>query len=128
MATKAKSDTTKAKADTTTKAKADTTQFKPGQSLVCTIEKLPRTEDQESTLARLMRKDPANKRALRRAQRMRRQRMIVYNRGNRDWYSREKSAHVVRVAKGQSWTMPFTLDLAGDLATVGAFVSVKAGK
>src|SRR5262249_19292773 len=62
------------------------------------------------------------------AQRMRRQRMVVYNRGNRDWYSREKSAHVVRVAKGQSWTMPFTLDLAGDLATVGAFVSIKTNE
>lgn len=120
----------KAKSDSTTKTKAQTPaqtpEFKPGQSLVCTIEKLPRTEDQESTLARLMRKDPANKRALRRAQRMRRQRMVVYNRGNRDWYSREKSAHVVRVAKGQTWTMPYTLDLAGDLATVGAFVSIKA--
>jgi hypothetical protein len=126
MATKAKSDnTTKAKTEAK-KPKADAPQFKPGQSLVCTISKLPRTEDQESTLARLMRKDPAAKRALRRAQRMRRQRMIVYNRGNRDWYSREKSAQVVRIAPGQSWTMPFTLDLAGDLATVEAFVTIKA--
>jgi hypothetical protein len=109
-------------------ATLDTSKFKPGQNLVCTLEKLPRTDDQESTIARLMRKDPATKRALRRAQRMRRQRMVVYNRGNRDWYSREKSAQVVRIAKGQSWTMPFTLDLASDLAVVGPFVSVKAAK
>jgi hypothetical protein len=106
-------------------ATLDTAKIKPGTSLVCTIDKLPRTDDQASTLARLMRKDPAAKRALRRAQRMRRQRMVVYNRGNRDWYSREKSAQVVRIAKGQSWTMPFTLDLASDLAIVQPFVSVK---
>jgi hypothetical protein len=107
-------------------ATLDTAKLKPGTNLLCTIEKLPRTDDQASTLARLMRKDPATKRALRRAQRMRRQRMVVYNRGNRDWYSREKSAQVVRIAKGQSWTLPFSLDLAGDLAIVGPFVSIKA--
>ncbi len=109
-------------------ATIDTSKFKPGQNLVCTIDKLPKTDDQSSTIARLMRKDPATKRALRRAQRMRRQRMIVYNRGNRDWVSREPSARVVRVAKGESWTMPYSLDLATDLAAIQPFVSVKAGK
>jgi hypothetical protein len=103
----------------------DVSKMKPGQNLVCTIEKLPRTDDQASTIARLMRKDPATKRALRRAQRMRRQRMIVYNRGNRDWYSREKSAKVVRINRGESWTMPYTLDLANDLAVVQPFISIK---
>jgi len=106
-------------------ATLDVSKMKPGQNLVCTVEKMPRNEDQESTIARLMRKDPAAKRALRRAQRMRRQRMIVYNRGNRDWVSREKSAVVVRVAKGESWTMPYSLDLAGDLAAVQPFISIK---
>ena len=110
---------------TATTAKLDTSKFKPGTNLVCTIDKLPRTEDQTSTLARLMRKDPIAKRALRRAQRMRRQRMIVYNRGNRDWVSREPSARVVRIAKGESWTMPYTLDLANDLAIVQPYISIK---
>jgi hypothetical protein len=109
-------------------ATIDTSKFKPGQNLVCTIDKVPATDDQSSTIARLMRKDPVTKRALRRAQRMRRQRMIVYNRGNRDWVSREPSARVVRVAKGESWTMPYSLDLATDLAVVQSFISVKAGK
>ena len=106
-------------------ATLDVSKMKPGQNLVCTVEKLPRTDDQESTIARLMRKDPNNKRALRRAQRMRRQRMIVYNRGNRDWVSREKSAVVVRVSKGASWTMPYSLDLANDLAVVQPFIKVR---
>ena len=105
-------------------AKTEAT-YKLGQNLVCTISKAPKTDDQVSTLERLMRKDPVNKRALRRAQRMRRQRMIVYNRGNRDWVSREKSALVVRVTPGATWTMPYTHDLATDMATVQGFLTVK---
>jgi hypothetical protein len=100
--------------------------YKPGQELVCTVTKVPLAENTQDTIARLMRLDPANKKALRRAQRMRRQRMIVYNRGNRDWYSREKSAKVVHVVPGATWTLPFTLALAGDLANVAKYLSVKA--
>ncbi len=105
----------------------DVGSFKPGQAITCTITKLPRTEDQEHTIARMMRRDPANKRALARAQKMRSQRLNVYNRGNRDWTSREKPARVVRVTPGSTWTMPFTPDLVADLNASAAFVSVKAG-
>jgi hypothetical protein len=105
----------------------DVSKFKPGQNLVCTISKAPATDDQADTIARLMRMDPESKRALRRAQRMRRQRMIVYNRGNRDWYSREKSAKVVHVVKGGTWTMPYSHDLAASLERVSPFVAIKAG-
>ncbi len=105
---------------------SSTHAYKPGQHLHCTVSKLPRTADQADTLARLMRLDPTNKKALRRAQRMRRQRMIVYNRGNRDWYSREKAAKVIHVGIGENFTLPYTHDLAHDLAVVGAFVSVKS--
>jgi hypothetical protein len=100
--------------------------YKPGQHLVCTVTKVPLNENAQDTIARLMRLDPANKKALRRAQRMRRQRMVVYNRGNRDWYSREKTAKVVQVATGASFTLPFTLSLAGDLANVEKYLAVKA--
>jgi hypothetical protein len=107
-------------------AALDTSKFKPGQNLVCTISADPKTDDQVATIARLMRMDPENKKALRRAQRMRRQRMVVYNRGNRDWYSREKAAKVVHVAKGKSWTMPYSRDMDGSLAAVASFVTIKA--
>ena len=107
-------------------ASFDVSKFKPGQNLVCTISAAPKTDDQADTIARLMRMDPETKRALRRAQRMRRQRMIVYNRGNRDWYSREKSAKVVRVTKGESWTMPYSHDMVGALAVVQPFVTIKS--
>jgi hypothetical protein len=103
-----------------------TIQYKPGQQLECTVAKLPRTDDQAATIARLMRLDPENKRARRRAQRMRRQRMVVYNRGNRDWYSREKAAKVIFVGIGESWTLPYTHDLAHDIAVISGFVTVKA--
>ncbi len=99
--------------------------YKPGQQIVCTISKAPISKSANETIKRLMRLDPANTKALRRAQRMRRQRMIVYNRGNRDWVSREKPARVIEVAAGNNWTMTFSLDLAGDLKRVAPFVTVK---
>jgi len=109
-------------------ADLDLSKLKPGQNVTCTVAKLPRTEDQADTIRRLMRLDPENKRALRRAQRMRRQRMVIYNRGNRDWVKREKTARVVHVEAGASWTMPYTFDLTNDLASLGQFVTVAAAK
>lgn len=102
--------------------------MKPGSPLACTVTKAPRTPDQVATIARLMRQDMEAKKGLRRAQRMRRQRLVIYNRGNRDWVKREKTARVVKVEVGQNWSMPFTLDKIADLKSVAAYVEVKAGK
>jgi hypothetical protein len=104
----------------------DFNKLKPGQPLHCTIEKMPRTEDAEVTLVRLMRMDPQNKKALARAHRMRQQRLNVFNRGNRMWTSREKPARVVQVAVGENWTLPYTHDLANDIKSVVQFISIKA--
>lgn len=103
----------------------DVDALKPGADLTCTIAKLPRTDDAKDTIARLMRLDPANKKALRRAQRMRRQRVVIYNRGNRDWVKREKTARVVRVEPGATWTLPYSVNLAGDLRAVAKYLTVK---
>jgi hypothetical protein len=100
--------------------------FKVGQTLECTVAKLPASVDAQDTIARLMRLDPKHKKALATAQRMRRQREVIYNRGNRDWVKREKTAKVVWVAPGANWSMPFSFDLAHDLARVQKFVTVKA--
>ncbi len=78
----------------------DLSAFKPGQALACTVESLPHSQNKSDTIARLMRLDGKNAKALRTAQRMRKQREIVYNRGNRDWTKREKPARVVQVEKG----------------------------
>ncbi|MFO0857627.1 MAG: hypothetical protein U0640_09765 [Phycisphaerales bacterium] len=100
--------------------------FKLGQTLHCTVTKVPLRQDTADTIARLMRLDPANKKALKTAHRKRQQREVVYNRGNRDWVKREKTAKVVWVAPGANWSMPFTFDLANDLARVTKFVDIKA--
>jgi len=104
----------------------DTSKFKPGQDLVCTITKLPRAAASTTTIERLMRLDPNNKRALRRAQRMRSQRELVYNRGNRDWVSRERPARVVRCVTGATWTFPFTVEHGTELASVSDYLKVQA--
>lgn len=108
-----------------TPAPADTSTFTTGQVLTCVVDREPRSHGEETTLERLMRRDPENKRALRRAQRMRAQRMNIYNRGNRDWVSREKPARVVRAVKGATWTMEFTPDIANDLASVAGCLTIK---
>lgn len=109
----------------TTAAPADPKTFAPGQVLTCVVQRDPRSHGEETTLERLMRRDPEHKRALRRAQRMRAQRLNVYIRGNRDWTSREKPARVVRAVKGATWTMEFTPDIANDLASVADCLSIK---
>ncbi|RMH10488.1 MAG: hypothetical protein D6695_11365, partial [Planctomycetota bacterium] len=96
--------------------------FKPGQTLKCTISQTPRAKGPRSTIARLMRRDPDINRSLKRAQRMRRQRMHAYIRGGRMWYNREKRAKIARVEVGNSWTMPYTPDLEADLASVSPYL------
>ncbi|HRJ48910.1 MAG: hypothetical protein KF787_05460 [Phycisphaeraceae bacterium] len=100
--------------------------IKPGQTITCTITKAPRGEGRISTIERLMRRDPANAKALRRGHRRRQQTLNVYNRGNRDWTSRVPCAKVVRVVSGQSWTMTFTADLLPDFKSVEQYLSVKS--
>jgi hypothetical protein len=104
----------------------DTTlgQTKPGQAITCTIVGDPRTDDKRQTIERLMRRDPDNKRSLRKAQNLRKRRLHVYIRGNRDWTSREKAARVVRATMGASWTMPYTPDIHADLRSVATLVNV----
>lgn len=99
--------------------------FKPGQTIKCTIKTAPRAKGPRVTLARLMRRDADNNRNLKRAQRMRRQRMHAYIRGGRMWYDREKRAKIARVVSGNSWTMPWTPDLEADLNSVADYITIE---
>lgn len=101
-----------------------TDSLKPGQQISCTISSVPRAQDAKDTIARLMRRDPSNKRALNRAYRVRQQRLNVYNRGNRDWVSRENPAKVVIVKGGSTWTMTYTPDIARDIASVEKYLTI----
>ena len=99
--------------------------IKAGQTIKCTITGEPKAQDAADTIVRLMRRDPDIKRALTRAQRLRRQRMHTYIRGNRVWYARERCSNIAKVKTGASWQMPFTVDIAPDLSAVGAYVNVE---
>lgn len=103
------------------------TTFKPGQPVICTVSATPKATGAISTIERLMRRDPENRRALARAQTKRRQRINIYNRGNRMWVSRESAARVVRVVKGAEWKMTYTLDIEPDIKSVSRFLQIKAG-
>lgn len=100
--------------------------LKPGQTITLTVSKAPRTPSAISTVERLMRRDLDSRRGLRRAQRLRRQNMVVYNRGNRDWYKRERCGKIVRPVMGATWTMKWTPDLAPEFKTVEKYLSVSA--
>ncbi len=100
--------------------------FKPGQSVQCVINSVPRAHGPTMTIARLMRRDASIKKGLTRAQNLRRKRMHAYIRGGRMWYDREKAARIARVEAGKTWTMPWTPELEADLASVSQYVSVNA--
>ena len=65
-------------------------------------------------------------RGLRKSHRQRMQNLNVYNRGNRDWTSREKVGKIARVVQGESWTMEFAHDVANDLRSVQQYLSISA--
>jgi hypothetical protein len=100
--------------------------FNPGQTLRCTIERVPHTEDDQQTILRLMRKDPTIAKRLRRSQMMRRRHMVVYNRGNRDWYKRETVGKVANVTKGAQWSFAFNHDLGRDMEVVKDYLKIEA--
>ncbi len=96
-----------------------------GDRVTCTITSEPRAAAAGKTIERLMRRDPDNKRGLKRAQKLRGDRMNAYTRGGRLWYARERPARVVRAVTGESWTMVFTHDIAPDLRSVEQYLELK---
>ena len=99
-------------------------KLKPGQAIRLTVTSAPRTEAGLDTLQRLRWQEPSVKRGLRKAQRRRRQDMVVYNRGNRDWYKREICGKLVKVAKGSSWTMQYSLHIAPELRSLAKYLQI----
>jgi hypothetical protein len=97
-----------------------------GQNIRCTVNAVPAAQGHIDTIFRLMRQDETVKKALKKSQRRRRQTMNVYNRGNRDWTSREKVGKIVEVEPGRSWTMPFFFQLAPDIRAVEKYLSIEA--
>lgn len=102
-------------------------QFQPGQTIRCTVKRVPNAKAPRDTIARLMRQDPDNVRALKAGQHRRKKTNNPYIRGNRMWVARVKAAKVVRVVEGRDWQMPYTPLLAPDLRAVEQYLDIAAG-
>ncbi len=98
-------------------------EFRPGDRIQCTLNAEPRSAGAWHTLNRLMQMDPGVKRTLKKSQRRRRRNMVVYIRGNRDWYKREKCGDNISMKVGQSWTLPYTHQIARDLESVKGYIT-----
>lgn len=100
--------------------------LKPGQTIRCTVLKLPRAAADKKTIERLMRRDPAVTRGLKNSHHKRQRSTVTYNRGNRDWVQRQKVGKIVRLETGKSWTCTFDLSVAPDFKAVSKFLKVEA--
>lgn len=103
-----------------------TTAYAPGTELTCTVTKLPNNKAARDTIARLMRQDPANAKALKKSQKAREEKNNFYIRGNRIWGARAKCGKIVRVVENASWTMPFIPQIGPDLANVSQYLDIKS--
>lgn len=112
-------------ATTSAATKSSTASFKPGSTLRMTITKAPRARAARKTVERLMWRDPVVAKGLRKSHKVRQRTTVVYNRGNRDWVQRQECARIVNVAKGETWTMVYHLDLAGDIASVAPYLKIE---
>ncbi|MFG0306121.1 MAG: hypothetical protein ACF8Q5_07890 [Phycisphaerales bacterium JB040] len=99
--------------------------IKTGSQITCTITSEPRAASKRLTIARLMRRDPANARALRKGQEDRRRSTPTKIRGGRTWYIRPKAGKVCIPRPGNSWTMKLTPDLVNDLKAVEPYLSIE---
>ena len=101
-------------------------QLKPGQTIRCTVIKQGRTPDDESTLARLMRQDPAMRRTLKNAQIFRdRHVTVIRSRGGRPWAVRRPVAKYAIPSLGATWTMKWTPLLVGEFKAVSQYLKIE---
>lgn len=100
--------------------------LKPGQTVRCTLVKMPRSLGNTKTLRTLMLLDPQNIKSSRRAQVSRRRNNVVYNRGNRDWVQRRPCARIVTLKTGANWSFVYNHDLAAELRSVEPLVRIEA--
>lgn len=100
--------------------------LKPGQNVHCTLVKLPQAASAGKTILRLMRRDPAVVKGLRKSYKVRQRTTVVYNRGNRDWVQRQKCAKIVELRVGNDWTMPYDPSIEPDMRSVADFLKISA--
>jgi hypothetical protein len=101
-----------------------TANLKPGQTIRCTIVKAPRARAARKTVERLMWRDPAVAKGLRKSHKVRQRTTEIYNRGNRDWVKRQECARIVDVVRGAEWSMVYHHDLSADMNSVKDYLKV----
>lgn len=98
----------------------------PGQIIQCTLKRqLPQDNRRYKTVQRLMRLDPDNAKALRKAQEHRDRTLVVRSRGKRPWPVRQKAAKVAVPREGVTWKMKLFPHLRPDLASVEDLIDIK---
>lgn len=97
---------------------------KPGDTIRLTLTAVPRSEKGRKTVARLMRLDADNKRALRRAQHRRVTDLVVRSRGGRPWEVRRSVSKVVRVVAGAEWSVSYSPAIVPDIRSVEKYLKV----
>lgn len=102
------------------------TAYKPGQTLRCTVIKLPYTHTSVSTVMRLMRFDAAIKRRLKASSEYRARTLYVRSRGGRPWEVRRTPAKYANPVLGASWTMKYFPHIAPDIASVSDYLKIEA--
>ena len=100
--------------------------LKAGQKIRCTVLKVPAAAGDKKTIERLMRRDPAVVKGLRKSHVVRERKTVTYNRGNRDWVQRQKVGKIVRLVKGNSWSCTFDFSIAPDFKAVSDFLKIEA--
>lgn len=98
--------------------------IEPSTKFTFTVTREPKAEGPKKTLLRLMRMQPTIQRGLSRlAVRREREDNIVKRRGGRLWTSRAKVSKLVRVAKGETFTLRVTPQIIPDIQSVAAYLS-----
>ncbi len=93
------------------------------------ITKLPAAAGPRKTLERLMRMEPGVSKGLRKLQaRRQREDNKGHIRGGRVWVSRVRSAKLVHVAPGSSFTLHVTPQILPDLQSIEQYVEAKPAK
>lgn len=103
----------------------DTVQ--PGQVLHFTVTKQLRHGDTYDTVQRLMRLDPANKKALKKAQEHRMRHLRVRSRGGRPFEMYQKASKVCVPVEGATFSFPYFPHVRRDIESVQNVLDIKAG-
>ena len=97
-----------------------------GQTLHFTISKQLRPGDTYDTVQRLMRLDPANKKALKKAQNHRRRTLRVRTRGGRPFEMYVKASKVCVPVQGATFAFPYFPHVKRDIESVQHVLDIKA--